>query len=223
MNQKKFFITYTGLIIIVNVFVFIAYLILNNFIPNLINFLAISPKGIIEEFKIWTFITSMFMHSPYSFSHLLFNMITLMFLGSFVEHLIGKKRFISLYFLGGIVASITFITLAYFFGSSLVGSRLFGTATTLAVGASGAIFALGGLLAILTPRMKVLVFFIIPLPMWAAMIGLVFVLWSISLGLPLGIGNSAHFGGLLTGVIYGIYLKNKYPNKTKMISRYFNR
>lgn len=223
MDQKRIFSTYTGWLIGINVVVFLAYLIFQNFIPNLINYLAISPAGIINDFKVWTFITSMFMHSPVSLTHLIFNMITLMFLGSFVERLIGKKRFIWLYMVGGLIASLFFVLLAYFLGNSDIGMRLFGTSTTLAVGASGAIFALGGLLAILTPKMKVLVMFIIPMPIWMAMIGLVFVLWTLSLGLPLGIGNSAHFGGLMTGIVYGLYLKKKYPNKTKMISRYFAR
>ena len=153
--------------------------------------------------------------------HLLFNMITLMFIGSFVERLVGKKRFLSLYFLGGLIASLTFVILAYFFGTTDVGIKLFSSPETFAVGASGAIFALGGLLAVLTPKMKVLVMFIIPMPMWMAMIGLVFVIWAISLGLPLGVGNTAHFGGLMSGIVYGFYLRRKYPRKTRMISRYF--
>ncbi|HDL02289.1 MAG TPA: rhomboid family intramembrane serine protease, partial [Candidatus Pacearchaeota archaeon] len=92
-----------------------------------------------------------------------------------------------------------------------------------AVGASGAIFALGGLLAVLTPRLPVLVFFVIPMPMWAAMGFLMFGLWALSLGLGLPIGNTAHLGGLIVGLGYGFYLKRKYPKKTQMISRYFAR
>ena len=92
-----------------------------------------------------------------------------------------------------------------------------------AVGASGAIFGLGGLLAILTPRLPVLVFFVIPMPMWMAMIALLGILWIFSLGLDIPIGNVAHLGGLLLGVAYGLYLKYKYPRKTQMISKYFSR
>jgi membrane associated rhomboid family serine protease len=92
-----------------------------------------------------------------------------------------------------------------------------------AVGASGAIFGLGGLLAVLTPRLPVLVMFIIPMPMWLAMVVLMFGLWAVSLAAGLPIGNIAHLGGLLVGLSYGVYLKKKYPRKTKMISRYFSR
>jgi membrane associated rhomboid family serine protease len=39
-------------------------------------------------------------------------------------------------------------------------------------------------------------------------------------GLP--IGNTAHLGGLLAGLGYGFYLKNKYKNKTRYIGKYFS-
>ena len=79
------------------------------------------------------------------------------------------------------------------------------------------------MLAVLTPRLPVLVFFVIPMPMWAAMGVLMFGLWALSLGLGLPIGNTAHLGGLLVGVGYGFYLKKKFPRKTAMISKYFSK
>jgi membrane associated rhomboid family serine protease len=148
-------------------------------------------------------------------------MISLIFIGGFVEKIIGKKRFLYIYFIGGFVASLFFVILAGFFGNSDLGARLFGDPLSLAVGASGAIFAIGGLLAVLTPKMKVLAFFIIPMPMWIAMIFLTFVMWLFSASLDLPIGNTAHLGGLIAGVVYGIYLRYRYPNKTQMISKYF--
>lgn len=146
--------------------------------------------------------------------HLFVNMVSLMFIGSFVEKLIGKKRFISLYFIGGLFAGLFFVLIALATGSDL---------NVYAVGASGAIFALGGLLAVLTPRLPVLVFFVIPMPMWAAMGFLMFGLWALSLGLGLPIGNTAHLGGLIVGLGYGFYLKRRFPRKTAMISKYFAR
>jgi membrane associated rhomboid family serine protease len=220
MNQK-IFNGYTGIIVTVNVIAFIAYLIfayIYNPIPAA-HLLALQPYMIFQGRQLWTFVTSMFLHA--NLGHLIANMISLVFIGGFVEKLIGKRRFLYLYFLGGLVASLSFVFFAGYLGNTEWGARLFGDPLSLAVGASGAIFALGGLLAVLIPKMKVLVFFIIPTQMWIAMIGLTFVMWFFSASLSLHIGNTAHLGGLIVGVIYGVYLKIKYPRKTKMISRYF--
>ena len=153
----------------------------------------------------------MFIHA--NLTHLFVNMLSLAFIGSFVEKLIGKKRFLWLYFGGGLSAALLFIIVAAITQIDL---------GTLAVGASGAIFALGGILAILTPRLPVLVFFVIPMPMWGAMIFLLGIMWVLSVTLSIPIGNVAHLGGLLLGVGYGLYLKKQYPRKTKMIARYFS-
>lgn len=212
MERRGIFATYTGWIILINVLVFIIGIGLLNINPEFVKYLAIQPAAILGGKYIWTFITSMFMHA--NFNHLLFNMLSLMFIGSFVEKLIGKKRFITFYFASGLLAGLLFVLVAFFTGFDL---------NVYAVGASGAIFGLGGLLAILTPKLPVLVFFVIPMPMWAAMIGMLGILWILSATAGLPIGNIAHLGGLLTGVFYGLYLKHRYPKKTQMISRYFSR
>jgi membrane associated rhomboid family serine protease len=209
-----FFSTYTGTIIGVNVVGFILALVLMNSFDEtvVVSWIALQPSIVLAGHNLWTFVTSMFMHA--GFGHLFVNMISLMFIGGFVEKLIGKKRFLWLYFIGGLFAGLFFVGIAAVTGTDL---------NVYAVGASGAIFALGGLLAVLTPRLPVLVFFVIPMPMWIAMVFLMVVLWVLSLGLGLPIGNVAHLGGLVVGVGYGFYLKNKYPRKTRMISSYFAR
>ncbi|MFH1238214.1 MAG: rhomboid family intramembrane serine protease [archaeon] len=214
MESRGILSTYTGTIIVANVITFIGFLILQNFIDpnNAVSWVALMPATILAGRGLWTFVTSMFMHA--GLGHLFVNMISLMFIGGFVEKLIGKKRFLGLYFASGIFAGLFFVLIALATGIDL---------NVYAVGASGAIFGLGGLLAVLTPKLPVLVFFVIPMPMWAAMGFLIIVLWVLSLGLGLPIGNVAHLGGLLVGLGYGFYLKQKYPQKTKMISRHFAR
>lgn len=197
----------TSIIIFINVILFFIVYFFNN---SLINYVALNPSLVISGKYLWTFLTSMFMHG--NFSHLFMNMLSLFFIGGFIETIIGKKRFLWFYLLSGIFSGIFFVVLSFFFGSNL---------NILAVGASGAIFGLGGLLAVLIPKLPVLVFFIIPMPMWVAMIFMLGILWIISwTGVP--IGNLAHLGGLIIGVIYGFYLKNKYKNKTKMIQNYYS-
>jgi hypothetical protein len=207
-------LSYTSILIGINVVAFLVFSILIAGSDNgsAISWIALMPAVILSGEKLWTFVSSMFMHA--GIGHLFVNMISLMFIGNFVEKLIGKKRFLWLYLGGGFFASLFFILIAFVSGTDL---------NVYAVGASGAIFALGGLLAVLTPRLPVLVFFVIPMPMWAAMGFLMFGLWALSLGLGLPIGNTAHLGGLLVGLSYGFYLKRMYPKKTEMISRYFSR
>jgi hypothetical protein len=223
MSRWKIFSTYTGKLIAINVAAFFAFMILALIVgvERAISWIALKPASIFLGGTVWTFITSMFMHG--NFTHLLVNMISLSFIGGFVEKLIGKKRFLGVYLIGGLFAGLLFVLLAGLFGDTLLGARIFGSPLAYAVGASGAIFALGGLLAILTPKLPVMVFFIIPMPMWIAMAVLMFGIWAISLGSGLPIGNTAHLGGLIIGLGYGFYLKKKYPHKTKMIRRYFTR
>ena len=212
--ERNFFSTYTGIFVGINVVAFILFWVLAFIFgeASIISWVALKPSSILAGKYLWTFLTSMFMHA--GFGHLLVNMISLVFIGSFVEKLIGKKRFVWLYLVSGLFAGLFFVLIAFLTGSDL---------NVYAVGASGALFALGGILAVLTPKLRVLVFFVIPLPMWIAMIFMLGVLWVLSLSLGLPIGNVAHLGGLLVGLGYGFYLRKKYPRKTKMISRYFSR
>jgi len=224
--MKKLFDSYTGWIVLTNVLVFFLLLIFGFYndtycSTSLCKYLVLQPYAILHGQYLWTIVTSMFVHS--GLTHLVVNMISLIFIGGFVEKLIGKKRYLWLYFVGGIIASLFFVLFAGVFGTTDLGARIFGSPMDFAVGASGAIFALGGLLAVLIPKMKVLVFFIIPMPMWVAMLVLSFVMWIFSAGFSLPIGNTAHLGGLVLGALYGVYLRVNYPNKIKMISQFFGR
>jgi len=164
----------------------------------------------ISELRIWTFVTSMFMHG--GIFHLFMNMISLLFVGGLVEKLLGKKRYLYFYLLCGIAAGLFYIIAELFFPSGLV-----------AVGASGALFGLVGFLMLITPNLPVYVFFIpIPIKMKYAAPGLLIVLWLISIAADIPIGNTAHLGGLVAGLLYGVYVKKKYKRKAKAISRYFS-
>ncbi len=215
MLRDRLVNSYSGIIILINVIVFFSFQVIRSFVnmPDLMlfSYIGIKPSLILSGKFLWTIIAHMFMHA--NFTHLFVNMISLAFIGSFVEKLVGKKRFLWVYFGGGLFAAVLFVIVAGITGADV---------NTLAVGASGAIFALGGILAVLTPRLPVLVFFIIPMPMWIAMIFLLGVMWLISITANVPIGNIAHLGGLILGVAYGFYLRKKYPRKTKMIARYFS-
>jgi len=216
LRRKLSSVTLT--LIIVNVAVFFIAFPLVLFFPGLMDYLAITPAMIAHGQALWTFLTSMFMHGgPF---HLFANMISLMFLGGFLERLLGKKRFLGIYFASGLMGAVFFVALALLFGGP--GNGVFGDPAIGAVGASGAIFGLAGMLAILTPRLPVYIMFIpIAMPMYIGVLFIMFGLWAISAGAGLPVGNTAHFGGLLTGVAYAIYLRIKHKKKADMIAQYY--
>lgn len=197
-------------IIAANVIFFFAALILGYFHPSLMDMIALKPHYIMQGKYLWTILTSMFMHaSPF---HLFANMLSLLFLGSFLERLIGKKRFLWIYFISGIIGAIFYVLLSFF-----------GNPDVPAVGASGAIFGIAGMLAVLTPKMPVYVMFIpIAMPMWFGVILIMAVLWLLSISVGLPVGNTAHLGGLITGMAYASYLRHKYRTKADKIRRYFS-
>jgi len=221
MNQyqsKSFFdrISITNLLIGANVILFIIIYLLSLYNPNTINYIALSPKNVVENYYIWTLLTSMFMHS--GLAHLFVNMLSLAFIGNFVEKIIGRKRFFGIYIAAGIFSGILFILFSMFGQSTLLGTGY----DAAAVGASGALFGIAGLMMILTPNLPVYVMFIpIPIKSKYAIPGLLLLIALISVLSGWPIGNTAHLGGLIAGIIYGVYLRNKYKRKARAISMYF--
>ena len=213
-RQKGFFnsISLNTLLILINVVAFIVFTALISAGILSLDAIAIKPFNIFEGKYLWTFLTSMFMHA--GFVHLLVNMLSMFFVGSLVEKIIGRKRYFWLYILSGLFAALFFVFFALIFPSDM---------NAYAVGASGALFGLIGLLVLLTPNLPVYVMFIpIPIKMKYAAPGMLIVLGLFSLAGNIGIGNTAHLGGLVAGLLYGLYLRNKYKNKTRLIRERFS-
>lgn len=172
----------------INLIVFI-FTLVNS---NLVFWLGLQPVAILD--RPWAIITSMFTHA--TFWHIFANMLTLYFFGRFLIGLVGNRYMMLIYFVGGIVGNIFYILFAFILPGSLY---------SIAIGASGAVFALGGTLAMLRPRLRVIAFPIpIPMPLWVAIL-IGFLVLSI---LP-GIAWQAHLGGLLCGLIAGRLLRNR--------------
>ena len=212
----------TSIIIFINVVVFIVAILLElSFGEKVLNYLALYPAHVIHGKYLWTLLTHMFMHA--GFLHLFINMFALYSLGSFSEKLIGRKRFVWFYLISGVFAGLVSALLAGFYGYGVL-AKVFGTPDIYMVGASGAIFAIAGLFITLLPKMR---FSIIFLPFFSlpgyVMVPLVLVItWLASIAANLPVGNVAHFGGFLAGVVYGFYLRNKYKRKVVMLQRYFS-
>lgn len=191
-GYRGFSLNSLWLIIGINIVIFIVTLIN----PSLVYYyLGLQPAALLQ--RPWTVLTNMFVHA--GIFHIMFNMLTLFFFGSYLGRLVGETRFLIVYFVGGIIGNVFFIIFAYLLGSTF----------SIAVGASGAIFALGGALAMMVPKTKVFVFPIpVPIPLWTSVIG-VFLLLSF-LGIFWGgIAWEAHLGGLLFGLLAGYYFRKQ--------------
>lgn len=123
--KKPFKIPY--ILIAINVAIFALIFIIDPSLSTstLISFGAKYDFRIVEG-EYFRLITTMFLHA--SIPHLLFNMIALNAFGRDLEIIFGKRKFLSIYFISGIVGSM--------------GSFIFNDA--VGVGASGAIFGLLG-------------------------------------------------------------------------------
>ena len=137
-------------LIAVNVGVWIATFASGGFSSRIFAFLALQPKGLCErsggyyepdglsctfggvllpgvsDGAYWQLVTSMFTHVE--IWHIAFNVMALWVFGPQVESLVGRARFLALYFLSGLAASATVLWLGPEFGGTH--------------GASGAVFGL---------------------------------------------------------------------------------
>lgn len=173
----------------------------------------------------WRLVTYFFVHN--SLGHLAINLLLLYYFGSITEQILGKKRLLTLYFFGGVVAGL-FYPLAFCI-MRLWGVRLLSLPL---LGASGAIFSLMMSLATFAPRKK-FAFFGQELPL-ALPIALLLLWGLLSASFENRGGLSAHLGGVFMGLFYAILLRykglrfiykpdNKIEGEVVYISRYDRR
>ena len=216
------YLSVTTWLIIVSTLLSIAGFISFAISENSIKYIALTPSYILQGRYLWTLITHMFAHG--GIAHLLINMFVLFSLGSLSERIIGRKRFFWFYILSGLFAAILTVFLSGFFGTTELGARIFGSPEISAVGASGAIFAIAGLYVVLLPKLKFMIIFLpfFSLPAYIMIPLILFAMWILTIFLNLPIGNVAHFGGFLAGIIYGVYLRQKYKRKVQMLRKMFH-
>ena len=150
---------------------------------------------------VWTWVTSVFAHSPFGFFHIVVNSIVLYFFGPIVERRVGTRAFVALFLVAGAAA-----------GLGQVGSALVVGERSAVLGASGAIMAIMGVLTVLNPHLKVYLYFILPVPLWLLTIGFaaisVFFIGVGGIGAG-GVAQLAHLVGLVIGLVYGEKLKRE--------------
>ncbi len=212
-------LTMVSWIIIINVVVSLIGFVIFNY--GKIDYIALKPTNINQGLYLWTILTHMFTHG--GIMHLFINMFVLFSLGSLNEKIIGRKRFIWFYLISGLFAGALSAVLSLLYGNSPIGERIFGNPEYYMVGASGAIFAIAGLFVMLLPKLRFMIIFLpfFSLPAYIIVPLVLSITWIVTIAGDFAIGNVAHFGGFLTGLIYGYYLKTKYAKKVKILRKIF--
>jgi membrane associated rhomboid family serine protease len=198
-------VSFTVALLIANAAVFLVQLAAPNFPhgPEIEGtYFALSLAGLKHGF-VWQLLTFQFMHAGWM--HIIFNSLAIYFFGRPVETALGRRHFLTLYLLSGIIGGLVQMLFAYLipsFDGAVVGAS---------AGAAGLVAAF----AILhwEERFSLLIYFI-PVNMTGK------TLLAVSIGLAFlgiltpnsGIANAAHLGGILTGGFYvRLFIQGRWP------------
>ena len=191
--------TVTKNLVAINILMFIATLINENFmVANFAMFYPASPF-----FKPWQILTHMFMHG--GFWHIFFNMYSLLMFGSILERSLGPKKYLIFYFVTGLGAvalhtGVEWLQARVFIANGIAQAyqQLLVTPT---LGASGAIYGVLIGFAMLYPQARLILIFP-PIPVKAKWLVIIFAaieLFSGINGIQDGVAHFAHLGGMLFG------------------------
>ena len=187
--RKPFKYTYKNAVLVIAL-INVAVFILTSLFRNLSTYLGLVPILVVEAQTYWQFFTYQFVHGD--FFHLAFNMLALFFFGVPVERKIGTKEFILYYLLIGTIDGVlSFLVYAAtgFYIISLVG-------------ASGAIFGLLLLYAVLYPNSVIYIWGVIPVPAPLLILGYAVIELISIFSVGDGVAHLTHFIGLLAGWVY---------------------
>jgi membrane associated rhomboid family serine protease len=155
-------------------------------------YFALSLAGLMHGY-VWQLLTFQFMHAGWM--HIIFNSLAIYFFGRPVEIALGRRHFLTLYLLSGVLGGLVQMLFAYLmpsFDGAVVGAS---------AGASGLVAAFAMLHW--AERFSIFIYFI-PVNMTGKMLlAASLVLAFVGILTPnSGIANAAHLGGILTGGFY---------------------
>ena len=155
------------------------------------------PPFILENGEYYRLFTCMFLH--FGIEHLANNMLVLFVLGQRLEPVVGKIRFLLIYFLGGIGGNL--ISLVF---------DIKGGNYAVSAGASGAVFAVMGAMIWVVIRNRGRLQDISTRQM------LVMAAFSLYFGFASsGVDNAAHVGGMICGILLAVVLYH--PRSSKRV------
>ncbi len=171
------------------VFHIAAFVAQNAFPGFFLRNLVLRGTDVLQRGQVWRLLTYGFVHSPHSLWHIGMNLFGLWMFGRLVAPVLGGRRFLVFYLSAIVCAGAV---------------QMFVSPEATILGASGGVTAVVLLCATLYPRLQVLMFFAIPMDMWA--FAVVFVTFD-AVGAYSGEGNvayAAHLGGAAFGVAYRV-------------------
>ncbi len=146
-------------------------------------------------YRPWTLVTYMFVHE--GFFHIVFNMLWLYWMGRILQDLVGFKKVLPIYILGGLAGGLLYI-LSYNLFPGLQG---YSTSAQL-IGASAGVLAIVFAAATLSPDYTIHLIFFGPVKIkYLALVSLVLDIMSIGNLNNVG-GHIAHIGGAFLGFIF---------------------
>ncbi|MGD9689576.1 MAG: rhomboid family intramembrane serine protease [Phycisphaerales bacterium] len=157
------------------------------------------------DLQVWRFVTFQFLHA--NFTHLLFNMLGLWFVGGLVESFLGSKRYAAYYLVCGIFGAVSYLILNflgnYVFPNAGIPGLLFDDPSTPLVGASAGIFGILMAAAYIAPNEIIWVMGLFPARMRPAVyvfIGIAAI--NLLMGSANAGGEAAHLGGAIAGYFF---------------------
>jgi membrane associated rhomboid family serine protease len=157
------------------------------------DFFMLQPERVLHG-EVWQVLTYAFLHATSSPMHILFNMLFLWWFGHEVEELYGHAEFLAFYLVAAVLGGLAFVA------TYLVGMT---PAFATCLGASGAVTAVMVVFAFHFPRRVILLFFVLPVPIWLLVVFQVaqdtFGFLSGNTG---GVAVSVHLAGAAFGALY---------------------
>jgi membrane associated rhomboid family serine protease len=159
--------------------------------------LELNPEKTIMQGQVWRLVTCAFCHLRHGVWHILFNMLALYWFGTRLERMYGSREFLLFYLAAAVCSSLAYVGLAFYSGSHAA-----------AIGASGAFMGVMMLYVIYYPFETILVFWVIPVPLWALLsLYVLYDLHPVLLTLAgdqfyTGVAHAGHLGGLVFGFLY---------------------
>ena len=198
-------------LIIINVIAWLAQVVMIRNGMDLTQYLGLHYIGS-ENFRIYQFVTYMFLHDPNSFGHVFFNMFAVFMFGRTLEQIWGQKRFLLYYFVTGIGAALVQLIVIYIRLQTALPQDAYMLLNTVTVGASGAVFGVLLAFGMLFPNAELFII-PIPFPIKAKWFVIGYGVFELFFGIRNYAGDNvahfAHLGGMLFGFILIKYWRKK--------------